>query len=227
VILEEDRDAALRFSVQELGSLTEATEEFQSSLAEAARLAQLDSIQEHDAIFARSLANMPKRAWDSKGDLSSDPFNPNVNVEKKVPEVEDFDLVLELLQESNMPIPEKIYNSKTPGNPVAHTLKQAAKTPLENSILKALNNGKHKLVEDEGGNAFPFRSVNRSSLPSTSKSMEEADEDDAIGWEVCQICFESTSAMSPFFRVEGALHHKPLDLTNFTFIQPHQTTISI
>ena len=42
--------------------------------------------------------------------------------------------------------------------------------------------------------------------------MEEADEDDAFGWEVCQICFESTSAMSPFFRVEGALHHQPLDL---------------
>ena len=55
-------------------------------------------------------------------------------------------------------------------------------------------------------------SVNRSSLPSTSKTMEEADEDDAIGREVCQICFESTSAMSPFFRVEGALHHKPLNL---------------
>lgn len=209
MIVEDDRDAALRFSVQELGSLTEATEEFQSSLAEAARLEQLDSIQEHDAVFARSLANMPRQAWDSKGGLSSDPFNPNVNVEKKVPEVEDFDLVLSLLQESNRPIPERMYNSTTSGNSVAHTKEQPAKG---NSLLEGKNNGKGKQVEDEGGYPFPLHLANRSSLPSTSKTMEEADEDDAIGWEVCQICFESTSAMSPFFRVEGALHHKPLDL---------------
>ena len=212
MILEDDRDAALRVSVQELGSLTEATEEFQSSLAEAARLAQLDSIQEHDAVFARSLANMPKQAWDSKGGLSSDPFNPNVNVEKKVPEVEDFDLVLQLVQESNMPIPERMYNSTTSGISVTHTKEQPAKALVENSLLEAKNNGKGKQVEDEGGNPFPLHLANRSSLPSTSKTMEEADEDDAIGWEVCQICFESTSAMSPFFRIEGALHHKPLDL---------------
>lgn len=219
MILEDDRDAALRFSVQELGSLTEATEECQSSLAEASRLAQLDSIQEHDAVFARSLANMPKQAWDSNGGLSSDPFNPNVDVEEKeVPEVEDFDLVLQLLQESNRPIPEIIYSSKTSGIPVAHTKEKAAKALLENSFLEAKNNGKHKLVEDEGGHAFPLHSVNRSSLPSTSKTMEEADEDDAIGREVCQICFESTSAMSPFFRVEGALHHKPLN--------PHMSTLT-
>ena len=49
-----DKAAALSLSVDELGNFVEDTEETQLSLLEAARLARLDAIREHDARFVRS-----------------------------------------------------------------------------------------------------------------------------------------------------------------------------
>jgi len=100
VLCDIDKGAALNLAVDELGSFVEETEEMQLSLLEAARLAHLDAIQEHDAHFARSLANMPRRDWDRNGCHMADPFTaPSSSRDPFIDEVDEYDSVLCLLED--------------------------------------------------------------------------------------------------------------------------------
>ena len=58
--------------------------------------------------------------------------------------------------------------------------------------------GRRRNVED------PPRAYTYAHPSNTSSISSEDDKDGADGHEVCQMCFDSTPATSPFLRVEGA-----------------------
>ncbi|KAG0559880.1 hypothetical protein KC19_10G136400 [Ceratodon purpureus] len=228
-----DKAAALNLSVDELGSFVEDTEETQLSLLEAARLAHLDAIREHDARFARSLANMSSSTRDS----AEDPFtNSSVPLDQFLNEVDDYESVLSLLEDGSsltgfarsrcsgagmgeynaareiIPVMQRAKLSVTPLiGPL--TIREIAprKCPLDKQKQEK---GKMVVQEEDGdciqSSPVSFDSLNtRIGLPLIAGSSLENETDmnaDEYGVQYCQICFEATQRTSSFVTLEGCEH---------------------
>lgn len=227
-----DKAAALNLFVDELGSFVDDTEETQLSLLEAARLAHLDAIKEHDMRFARSLANMA----DTAGDFTEDPFT---NSSHSVPpdlfanEVDEYESVLRLLGDASNTMSRcsgaRKYNAALETIPVMKRAKLSV-TPLTGPLTiretaprrctldpKQQEKGK-MVVQEEDDDTIPssplsFDSLspkNRPPLISGSSLENETDMNAGdYGVQYCQICFEATQTTSTFVTLEGNTYDSP------------------
>ena len=223
-----DKAAALSLSVDELGNFVEDTEETQLSLLEAARLARLDAIREHDARFVRSLANMPPSRY---RDSVEDPFtNASVPPDPSANAVDEYESVMSLLNftrsrcngaadmppRKTIPLMQRVKLSVTPlTRPL--TIRETAPKRCEVLGPKQHEKGKMVAQEDDGDgipfSLFSFDSQNTEARlplneagPSMSLDENEADVNAAEdGVQYCQICFEATQTTTTFVKLEGIL----------------------
>lgn len=210
VSADDDRHAALRLTIHELGNLTEETEEMQLSIIEASRLAHLDAIQEHDAHFARTLADMPRGIWDETRGNRNDPFTRVPDPLPTVDNVEDFEMVRQLVQDPASVLPTLVGKSGSndaENNEGLVTGTKVSPIVLRRQGLRDLGmkkNGKG-LMQDDDIRPYPFHATQSSYLSTRHGNLDEylyeTDLLDGARQEVCQICFEATPTTS-FFKVE-------------------------
>jgi len=222
ILGDKDKGFALTVAVDNLGILNEETEESQLSILEAARLAHLDAIQEHDAQFARSIANTPLEDWEEIGDEMEDPFDvphgPNELLAYN--DVDDqFDSVLRQLGDAASTLPRKRLHADLGKSLLVIS---RAKMPTTVKLQKTKQQGKGKEVLQEGDDddalpdsPLPVRSHSGKSrqtvflpdsLDKDGDATGQTDGDGECGQRQCQICFDATLATSPFVSLEGGSH---------------------
>lgn len=231
--VDKDKGVALTLAVDELGSLVVETEESQLSLLEADRLAHLDTIQKHDAQFARSIANVPRKDWEKTGDWMKDPFKaPNGPHELFANNEVDhqFDSVLGQLEDASI-FPRK--RSRGSGSGVAENLLviRRAQVPTPENLHEMRTRdilhseqqkekGK-KVLQGDGDDNLPSSPLSVGSPSEIARrpflvvNLEHKDgdainmtdnivDDGECGQTICQICFDATLTTSPFVSLEGA-----------------------
>ena len=194
----------LESMLQELKALTqEWKDNTPSSMAEARRLIDLDCIQEQDEVLARSLADLPQEAWGSEEELKDGPFSPVQTVVSSAidPDTDSFE---QRVQKRLQQLVDDIrVTACRDGAGIDDSVSAAEEVLQEITLSRSENKRKGKLVFDDEDSEFVDPYMVHSA--STSSMSSDEDKDGARSQELCQICFESTPATSPFLRVEGAL----------------------
>jgi len=195
----------LESMLQELKALMqEWKDNTPSSMAEARRLINLDYIQEEDEELARSLADLPLEAWGSEQAFKDGPFSPvQTFVSSAIdPDTDSFE---QRVQTRLQQLVDDIrVTARWDGAGIEDSVSAAEEVLQDITLRRSQNERKGKLVFDDEDSEFVDPHMFQSA--STSSISSEEDKDGARSQELCQICFESTPAMSPFLRVEGALH---------------------
>lgn len=191
----------LESMLQELKALMqEWKDNTPSSMAEARRLINLDYIQEEDEELACSLADLLLEAWGSEEAFEDGPFYPVQRFVSSAidPDTDSFEQRVQTrLQQL---VGDIRVTARRVGAGIDDSVSAAEEVLQDISRRRSQNKRKGKLVfDDEEPGPYGLRSASTSSISS------EEDKDGAHSRELCQICFESTPATSPFLRVEGAL----------------------
>ena len=194
----------LESMLQELKALMqEWKDNTPSSMAEARRLINLDYIQEEDEELARSLADFFAR--DSEEAFEDDPVYPvQAFVSSAIdPDTDSFEQRVQTrLQQL---VGDIRVTARRVGAGIDDSVSAAEEVLQDISRRRSQNKRKGKLVFDDEDSEFEEPGPYGLRSASTSSISSEEDKDGAHSRELCQICFESTPATSPFLRVEGAL----------------------
>lgn len=197
----------LESMLQELKALMqEWKDNTPSSMAEARRLINLDYIQEEDEELARSLADLPLEAWGSQEAFKDHgPFSPvQTFVSSAIdPDTDSFE---QRVQTRLQQLVDDIrVTARWDGAGIEDSVSAAEEVLQDITLRRSQNERKGKLVFDDEDSEFEEPGPYGLRSASTSSISSEEDKDGARSQELCQICFESTPATSPFLRVEGAL----------------------
>lgn len=206
--------------------------EMQLSLLEAHRLASLDAIQEHDAQFARSLADLPDEEWNKTGDQRNNSFEFSSRSHETDVDIEE--IILSMLDDENGSDTKDVAKEEFDKPKRA----EESSTPLTilegKSPMNSTGEGKEKVDEKAGEGNSPATAKGKEEedegntpiMSSTRKGKRMVDEDynnlsfssdidipelevatSESDWEtVCQICFDSEQTTSTFVTLEGCGH---------------------